>query len=550
MSRARTVTVLLATLLAVSTLAGAGASAAAVPTGSPTAADPGVAAGSPDAVGSAGPPGSTVAGTGATMVDGTETTTAVGTGVTTADAEPTNVTYGEPDRDETARSALRTDDGGYVLTGTVPGSDGETATFVTRLDDRGSVAWTETLEFTVGGLFGFDGLERAHDDGYLVGGVEYVAVTANGTTAYGVPRARLVALGADGDVRWDRRYANGTAIYDVVRLEEGGYLLAGYRQTAPGSESTENVGWIARTEGDGDLRWERTFPADGADRERGPFFFSAAPETGDAAPSASGYVAVGVTGNLFGRTDLHAVRVDPDGDVRWERSYDVVDQLLATDVVATGSGYAVTGGSGGFASGTADGFVASIAPDGDLEWSRTYPDRLRGAVDGAATDGWIAVAGPGARSGDADGGAVVLELDDEGDVDRSRRVADGIGTDLLWRGEDDYAVVSRVNESGAAAEDPSRDVLVATVGGHNGSTPPDDGRDLPTLPGADGPPTDVDGDGAVEDVDGDGTFDVFDVQTFLETFDGDAVRNNAAAFDFDDRDGVTIFDVQALLEEL
>jgi hypothetical protein len=174
MSRARAVTVRLATL------AGAGASAAAVPTGSPTAADAGIAAESPDGIGLAGPPGSTAA----------------GKGVTTADAEPTNVTYGEPNRDETARSALRTDDGGYVLTGTVPGSDGETETFVARLGDRGSGAWTETLEFTVGGPFGFDGLDRAHADGYLVGGVEYVTVTANGTTADGVPRARLVALDA------------------------------------------------------------------------------------------------------------------------------------------------------------------------------------------------------------------------------------------------------------------------------------------------------------------------------------------------------------------
>lgn len=140
MSRARAVTVRLATL------AGAGASAAAVPTGSPTAADAGIAAESPDGIGLAGPPGSTAA----------------GKGVTTADAEPTNVTYGEPNRDETARSALRTDDGGYVLTGTVPGSDGETETFVARLGDRGSAAWTETLEFTVGGPFGFDGLDRAH----------------------------------------------------------------------------------------------------------------------------------------------------------------------------------------------------------------------------------------------------------------------------------------------------------------------------------------------------------------------------------------------------
>jgi hypothetical protein len=65
-------------------------------------------------------------------------------------------------------------------------------------------------------------------------------------------------------------------------------------------------------------------------------------------------------------------------------------------------------------------------------------------------------------------------------------------------------------------------------------------------------PTDPDGDGQYEDVNGDGAFTVLDVGVFLDGFDGAAVQNDAAAFNFDDStDGrVTITDVAALLDEL
>jgi hypothetical protein len=75
------------------------------------------------------------------------------------------------------------------------------------------------------------------------------------------------------------------------------------------------------------------------------------------------------------------------------------------------------------------------------------------------------------------------------------------------------------------------------------------GPSVPPVTGDD-PPTNVDDDAPLEDVDGDGTFTIFDVQAFLETFDGPVVQSNVAAFDFDGDGDVDIFDVQTQLEEL
>jgi hypothetical protein len=66
----------------------------------------------------------------------------------------------------------------------------------------------------------------------------------------------------------------------------------------------------------------------------------------------------------------------------------------------------------------------------------------------------------------------------------------------------------------------------------------------------DRPAADPDGDGLLEDVDGDGEVTIFDVQAFLEAFDGDVVGSNAARFDFDGDGDVDVFDVQTLLEAL
>lgn len=63
-------------------------------------------------------------------------------------------------------------------------------------------------------------------------------------------------------------------------------------------------------------------------------------------------------------------------------------------------------------------------------------------------------------------------------------------------------------------------------------------------------PTDPDGDGRYEDINGDGEFDAVDVQALFTTHDEPAVRNEPAAFDFNE-DGTTgIVDVQRLFAAL
>ncbi|MBP2252905.1 hypothetical protein J2754_003267 [Halarchaeum solikamskense] len=88
-----------------------------------------------------------------------------------------------------------------------------------------------------------------------------------------------------------------------------------------------------------------------------------------------------------------------------------------------------------------------------------------------------------------------------------------------------------------------------TVRGTNGATLQVQQSSAPTLPGAEGPATDVDGDGTLEDVNGDGAATVIDAQFLFSRLNSDAVQENPESFDFNGDGSVNIVDLQALFNE-
>ena len=73
----------------------------------------------------------------------------------------------------------------------------------------------------------------------------------------------------------------------------------------------------------------------------------------------------------------------------------------------------------------------------------------------------------------------------------------------------------------------------------------------PTLPGASNPAKNVDDDALLEDINGDGEGNIFDVLTYYQARNSDAVQDNPDRFDFDgDGTAGTIFDALELYSEL
>ena len=129
---------------------------------------------------------------------------------------------------------------------------------------------------------------------------------------------------------------------------------------------------------------------------------------------------------------------------------------------------------------------------------------------------------------------------------------DSVEYTIQAKGEIEDAGSIEATESGTVAPEEGQALLKATVP----EDPEESGRitpGVPSLPGYENSPQDLDGDGLFEDVNGDGEFTIFDVQAFFTNFQSEIVQSNPAAFNFteeEDPEEVTIFDVQALFQKL
>ena len=224
-----------------------------------------------------------------------------------------------------------TADGGYVAAGErysyARRPEGDTGVLVVKLDANGDVSWQR----------GFDSLDaggaptasehalsiiQTAEGGYLVAG-NWVSATGPGTCCTG---GLLLKLDANGDSRWQKAYhagvhcfsngfnttcyAVGALAYSVRQTADGGYVMAGASNLEL-SDSAPLVPWLARTDADGNLLWQRfyyqLYPTG---RPISQYFASSDLTAG------GGSLALGFTENPTDFTgELLAVKTDGAGEV-------------------------------------------------------------------------------------------------------------------------------------------------------------------------------------------------------------------------------------------
>jgi hypothetical protein len=162
-----------------------------------------------------------------------------------------------------------------------------------KLSSTGDVLWKRYL-----GSFLYDvgnSVKETMDGGYIVTGYEPSAII---NTVY------LAKTGTDGEVVWKKNYGHvGGDIGNAVQLTgDGGFVIAG---TAYVSEGGEGDVYLVKTDGQGELLWERTFGGAGND-------------VGVSVQQASdgGYIVAGNTDSFgAGESDIYLIKTDSDGNV-------------------------------------------------------------------------------------------------------------------------------------------------------------------------------------------------------------------------------------------
>jgi hypothetical protein len=152
--------------------------------------------------------------------------------------------------------------------------------------------------------------------------------------------------------QWRQTYgADGDDMFsDLVRTEDGGYLVVGWTQR----ETTE--GWVVKIDGEGEREWERTLGGSGTDR------FWGVAETED------GYLLAGRTDGDGGTTTAWLVELNADGEVREERTAGPgAFNAIARDGSGADSGYLLAGWTS-----SGEGKALKLDENLSWEWQQTY----------------------------------------------------------------------------------------------------------------------------------------------------------------------------------
>jgi len=272
-----------------------------------------------------------------------------------------------------------------------------------KLDPDGNLEWGKTF----GGpdLDGAHSVQQTSDGGYIVAG--YTASYGAGGAFWG--DFWLVKLDPNGNLEWEKGFggADEDAAISVQQTADGGYVVAGYTYSYGAGQSDF---WLVKVDPDGNLEWEKTFGGalwDGA---------WSVQQTID-----GGYIVAGYTYSYgAGSSDFWLVKVDPDGNLQWDKTFGGADSDEAYSVQqTTDGGYIVAGYTYSYGAGSSDFWLVKVHPDGNLQWDKTFGGAdSDGALSVQQTsDGGYIVAGETCSYGAGSADFYIIKLESEQIID-------------------------------------------------------------------------------------------------------------------------------------
>jgi uncharacterized delta-60 repeat protein len=206
-------------------------------------------------------------------------------------------------------SVQQTSDGGYIVAGSL--DDGDSDSWVLKLNSDGTVAWQKTYGSTEGDEA--YSIQQTIDGGYIMTGY----TDSFGTDDYDFWVLKLNSVGA---VTWEKTYG-GTGCeeaYSICQTNDGGYVLTGYTDSF-GAVSEDF--WVLKLDSDGSVEWQKRYG--GADDEEA---FSIQ-QTSDGGYTVTGYSSSFGTGDY----DFWVLKLRSNGTI----AFNPASGATVTDTDAT-----------------------------------------------------------------------------------------------------------------------------------------------------------------------------------------------------------------------
>jgi len=283
--------------------------------------------------------------------------------------------------DVTPEAVAATSDGGSAMLALASCA---AVNWVVKLDAFGNPQWQKDVGcFNLApGYYSYGvSMQQTADGGYVLGGGTLGCAPA--TVCLGLC-GLVEKLDATGNVVWSRVYSSGSGdresvIYKVRQTSDGGFIAAGTFRNADSNSGA----WILKLDASGAVRWQRKLgPGGPSGTTVRHAFFEAVHPAAD-----GGYVAAGeimsYERNSFGDYGVLVVKVDPSGNVVWQREFSTFDadgvptsSDRAFAIIPTPDGGSLVGGSWNTTSlpGTCcrGALLMKLAASGTVEWQKAY----------------------------------------------------------------------------------------------------------------------------------------------------------------------------------
>ncbi|MEM3699924.1 MAG: CARDB domain-containing protein [Candidatus Bathyarchaeia archaeon] len=187
--------------------------------------------------------------------------------------------------------------------------------------------------------------------------------------SFGVGETKKVLV-QNSIVEWNQTYGGSQldVAYWVHETGDGGYAIVGW--TGSFSIGSSDF-WLIKTDAYGNTLWNRTYGGTYADMAY------SAQQTSDGGYIMAGRTAVFIPEIGALRDDFLLVKVDSEGNVKWNKTCGGQDWDLAYSVQQTSDGgYAVAGWTRSFGAGNYDAWLVKVDAYGNMEWNKTYGDAL------------------------------------------------------------------------------------------------------------------------------------------------------------------------------
>ncbi|NUO02102.1 MAG: T9SS type A sorting domain-containing protein, partial [Saprospiraceae bacterium] len=262
--------------------------------------------------------------------------------------------------------------------GDVSGHHNNRDLWVVKLGPTGTIEWQRALGGS--GNENMGSVRETTDGGYFVCGT---AGSSNGDVVgnHGVVDIWVLKLGPTGAIQWQKTLGGSAIDFANAGLQttDGGYVVAGYTKSTDGdlsfSRGEEDV-WIIKLTATGTIEWSNTF---GGNKQDLSTSIRQVADGGYIVTGATNSTDGDVT-NLQGpgSTDIWLLKITTEGTLEWEKTLGGAKTDIATSIEATNDGgFILLGNSessdGQLSSnyGSLDCWVVRLDPTGNIIWQKS-----------------------------------------------------------------------------------------------------------------------------------------------------------------------------------